>query len=86
MQAYTDPFNRFCKNFIAMNKKTVEVGSAYIKTGVPHTIWIVGRLMDIPEAGMHVQMHQHDHPRRTLTVSLSAILDRNLYQQIELAA
>lgn len=67
-------------------KKTVTPGECYIKVEAPTTVWVVARLMDIPEAGEHVQMIQQDHPRRTLTVSTSALLDRTIFQFVEDAA
>lgn len=64
-------------------KKTVNPGDCFAKVEAPATVWVVARLMDIPEAGEHVQMYQQDHPRRTLTVSKSALLDRSIFHLVE---
>ncbi len=65
-----------------MAKKSVTIGECYCKVEAPTTLWVVSRMIDIPEAGEHVQMVQHDHPRRTLTVSLSALLDKTIFRQV----
>lgn len=68
-----------------MKKNNVLPGAGYFKTEAPTTTWIVSRFLEFPETGQHVQLYQKDHPRRTLTVAVSALLDKKMFRATEAA-
>lgn len=68
-----------------MKKIDITPGTGYCKIEAPNTVWIVSRIMDIADAGQHVQLYQKDHPRRTLTVSVASLNDRKMFRVADAA-
>ena len=63
-----------------MKKTGILPGTWYFKIEAPSTLWIVSRIIDFPKAGRHVQLYQKDHPPRTLTVAVSALMDHRMFR------
>ena len=66
-----------------MESTSIKVGDKFIKLEVPHMVWAVIRLMEIPDMLPHAELKVEGHRSGSMTLSLEALTDQNLYQGIE---
>ncbi len=66
-----------------MKSTSIKVGDKFIKLEVPHMVWVVIRLMKIPGMLPHAELKVQGHLRGSMTLSLEALTDQNLYRRIE---
>ena len=66
-----------------MKSTSIKVGDKFIKLEVPNMVWVVKRLMAIPGMLPHAELKVRGHLSRSMTLSLDALTDQNLYLRIE---
>ncbi len=66
-----------------MKSTSIKVGDKFIKPEVPNMVWVVIRLMEIPGMLPHAELKVQGHLRGSMTLSLEALTDQNLYRRIE---
>ena len=59
------------------------VGDTFVKVadGTRHT-WVVAKTFVHVDGLLHAVLHRHDRPRDTITVSVSALADSDLFQRL----
>jgi hypothetical protein len=63
------------------HKSSVQCGDRFIKVGNRRAApMIVKRLVELPDLPVHVQLVSEIRHGRPMTVSISALLDRSLFQ------
>jgi len=65
-----------------MKKAAITRGDRFIKVEDPRTVWVVERVVDVPDPIMHVQLFQEGRPQRRRTLAESVLRDRGFYQKI----
>ena len=66
-----------------MKPASIKVGDEFIKTEVPNTVWVVKQLVEFPGLLPHAKLTCRGFLGRTITLSLEALTDQNLYRRIE---
>ena len=66
-----------------MKPTSIKVGDEFIKSEVPNTVWVVKQLVEFPGLVPHAELISQGFNRRTITLSLNALADQNLYRRIE---
>ncbi len=61
-------------------KLSVQCGDRFVKVGSWMPALVVKRLVEIPDLPTHVQLVSEIRHGRPMTVSVSALLDRSLFQ------
>ncbi|WP_028879765.1 hypothetical protein [Terasakiella pusilla] len=66
-----------------MAKATIQPGDRFVKVGMPDTVWIATRLIELPNLPMHVHLMNERDDLEMQTLSEVALIDRNLYQKVQ---
>ena len=66
-----------------VTKPEIKIGDSFIKTENPGTVWVVRKFVDYPELPRHVELKPEGDINRKITLSVSALMDRNLLQRVE---
>lgn len=63
--------------------RSVEINDRFVKSQYQETVWVVQKVVGLPELPKHYQLRS-EHPKtRSLTMSESALLDRSLFRRAE---
>ncbi len=67
-----------------MRDTTIKSGDKFIPVKAPHTVWIVVREANLAQAmPPHFQLVHAKIRSRTIMMSASALLDKNLFERVE---
>ena len=66
-----------------MKKHSVEIGDCFVKPETPRTVWVVQRIVDHPGLPLHARLKSRGLLSRNIVLSVSALVDRSMYQRIE---
>ena len=66
-----------------MKPTSIKVGDKFIKPEVPHMVWVVTQIVEIKGMLPHAKLIVRGHLRGSMTLSLEALTDQNLYRRIE---
>ncbi len=66
-----------------MKLTSIKAGDKFIKPEVPHMVWIVTQIVEIKGTLPHAKLIVQGHLRGSMTLSLEALTDQNLYRRIE---
>ncbi len=66
-----------------MKSTSIKVGDKFIKPEVPHMVWIVTQIVEIKGVPPHAKLIFQGHLNQSMTLSLDALTDQNLYRRIE---
>lgn len=66
-----------------MKDPTIKTGDLFVKVDNPTTTWIVERAVALSDLQPHFRLSVTDCPRRKMTLSESALLDRSLLKRAE---
>ncbi|MGB0749323.1 MAG: hypothetical protein ACPGO3_11305 [Magnetospiraceae bacterium] len=62
---------------------TVDVNDHFVKTEFTDTVWVVRKEVGLATLPKHWQLYNATTRRGTLTMSESALLDKDLFQRVE---
>ncbi len=67
-----------------MQEKTIKPGDKFTRVGIPRNVWVVVREANLAQAmPPHFQLAHAMKPSRTIMISRSALLDKNLFKLVE---
>ena len=66
-----------------MKSTSIKVGDKFIKPEVPNMVWIVTQIVEIKGMPPHAKLIVQGHLRGSMTISLDALTDQNLYRRFE---
>jgi len=66
-----------------MRKRQIEMGSRFVKTDEPQTVWVVSGKGSDRTPVPHYVLIREDARTRQRTLSEAVLLDRNFYRQVE---
>lgn len=66
-----------------MTDSEIKAGDLFVKVDNPTTVWIVERPVPLSDLQPHFRLAVTDCPRRKMTLSESALLDRSLLKRAE---
>lgn len=58
-------------------------GDRYVKVENPSVVWVVERLLSLPDMPPHLHLSVEGKSKRIITFSVSALLDGTVFQKVE---
>ena len=68
---------------MSVKKHSVEIGDCFVKPETPGTVWVVQQIVDHSGLPLHARLKSRGRLDRSIVLSVSALVDRSLYQRIE---
>ena len=68
---------------MSVKKHSVEIGDCFVKPGAPGTVWVVQRIVNYSGLPLHAILKSRGRLNREIVLSVSALVDRRMYQRIE---
>ncbi len=65
-----------------MNSISIKVGDKFIKPEVPDIVWVVNRLVDLPNLPPHAELSVKGQHKRKMMMSQDALIDHRLFHRI----
>ena len=65
-----------------MKPMSIKVGDKFIKPKVPNIVWVVNRLLDLPNLPPHVELSVQGQHKRKMMMSQDALVDPSLFHRI----
>ena len=66
-----------------MKLTSIKAGDKFIKPGVPNIVWVVNRLVDLPNLPPHAELSVKGQHKRKMMMSEDALTDPRLFLRIE---
>lgn len=63
--------------------RNIEVNDRFVKTQFQETVWVVQKVVGLPELPKHYQLRSIRPATKSLTMSESALRDRTLFRRID---
>jgi hypothetical protein len=68
---------------MSVRKHSIEIGDCFVKPETPGTVWVVQQIVDQPGLPLHARLKSRGRLDRKIVLSVSALVDRRMYQRIE---
>ncbi len=68
---------------MADQTNSIQPGDRFVKTEDPSVVWVVERLLNLPDLPPHLHISPEGQSKRILTFSVSALLDGKLFQKVD---
>ena len=72
----TDPqAEKIEPQILVMPKISAQPDARFLRAGNPPTVWVVERIMEMPDMPPHVRLFREDRPTQTLFIGISVLDD-----------
>ena len=67
---------------MAMPKTSTQPGDRFLRAGNPPTVWVVERIMEMPDMPPHVRLFREDRPIQPLFLGISVLEDTKQFRRL----